>query len=108
MKRKILYLLFIFFLALGYSQNLSVEESEMSLYAGMTSAYKSSSYPAVVEYSVRLEKQFPHSEFLTEASLFRGECYFYLGQYFFHRIYRRPYCNKTHPAGQRVLLFPNC
>ena len=82
MKRKILYLSFIFFLAFGYSQNISVEESEMSLYAGMTSAYKSSSYPAVVEYSVRLEKQFPHSEFLTEAGLYRGECYFYLGQYF--------------------------
>lgn len=51
-------------------------DSEISLFTEITSAYNGNSYPTVIEYCNRLEKEYPQSLLLRQAYVYKGESYF--------------------------------
>jgi tetratricopeptide (TPR) repeat protein len=55
--------------------------SETALYGEISSAYQSSSFPAVVEYVNQFEILYPRSLFLGQALSYKGESLFRLGRY---------------------------
>ena len=57
-------------------------ETDVSLFAELSSAYNSGFYPGAVQYAERLEKQFPDSAALGEALLIKGESLVRLNLFF--------------------------
>ena len=57
-------------------------ETDVSLFAELSSAYNSGFYPGAVQYAERLEKQFPDSAALGAALLIKGESLVRLNLFF--------------------------
>lgn len=51
-------------------------ESEISLFTEIASAYNGNSYPTVIDYCDRLEKEYPQSLLLRKAYVYKGESYY--------------------------------
>ncbi|WP_297647636.1 tetratricopeptide repeat protein [uncultured Treponema sp.] len=79
-KNKVLKNLFLcFFVATGGACFSFSKDSV--LFKKIDSAYSGADYPAVIEYSSRLQKEFSSSPFLEKTLLYKGESFFYLGRF---------------------------
>lgn len=79
-KNKVLKNLLLCFFAVAGGACFSFSK-DSALFKKIDSAYSGASYPAVVEYSSQLQKEFPSSPFLEKALLYKGESFFYLGRF---------------------------
>lgn len=79
-KNKVLKNLFLCFFVVAGGACFSISK-DSALFKKIHSAYSGADYPAVIEYSSRLQKDFSSSPFLEKALLCKGESFFYLGRF---------------------------
>ena len=79
-KNKVLKNLLLCFFAAAGGACFSFSK-DSALFKKIDSAYSGAFYPAVIEYSSQLQKEFPSSPFLEKALLCKGESFFYLGRF---------------------------
>ena len=79
-KNKVLKNLFLCFFVAAGGACFSFSKDSV-LFKKIDSAYFGADYPAVIEYSSRLQKEFSSSPFLEKALLYKGESFFYLGRF---------------------------
>lgn len=77
--KKVLTVCLPFFLSAAFFA--SPFETDVSLFAELSSAFHSGFYPGAVQYAERLEKQFPDSASLGEALLIKGESLVHLNDF---------------------------
>lgn len=64
----------------GQTRQAVSSTTEIGLYSEITAAYKSKSYPSVVEYSSQFEQQYGRSLYLGQVLSYEGESLFKLGR----------------------------
>lgn len=79
-KNKILKKIFLCFFVAAGGSCFSISK-DSALFKKIDSAYSGADYPAVIEYSSRLQKDFSSSPFLEKALLYQGESFFHLGRF---------------------------
>ena len=79
-KNKVLKNLFLCFFVAAGGACFSFSKDSV-LFKKIDSAYSGADYPAVIEYSSRLQKEFSSSPFLEKTLLYKGESFFYLGRF---------------------------
>lgn len=79
-KNKILKNLFLCFFVAAGGACFSISK-DSALFKKIDSAYSGADYPAVIEYSSRLQKDFSSSPFFENVLLYKGESFFHLGRF---------------------------